>query len=93
MKGMSVRRVWRISAGLAALACASAAPAQTFVHDVNRYRAAKQVCGETFARKLERQPNCTGSCLAAATSQRDRCLAGAERRYRDVLRRELRSRR
>ena len=87
---MSVRRVWRISAGLAAMACASAASAQSFVEEVNRYRSAKQICAEAFARKLERQPGCAGSCLAAATSQRDRCLTSAERRYRDVLRRELR---
>ena len=82
-----------MSAGILAFACASSASAQTFVEEVNRYRAAKQVCAEAYERRLERQRNCVGSCLSAATSQRNRCLAGAERRYRAVLRRELRPRR
>jgi hypothetical protein len=78
---------------MVAFACASAASAQSFVEEVNRYRSAKQVCAEAYERRLERQPNCVGSCLRAATSRRDRCLAAAERRYRAVLRRELRPRR
>ena len=82
-----------MSAGVMALACASAASAQSFVEEVNRYRSTKQVCAEAYERRLERQPNCVGPCLAAATSQRDRCLSAAERRYRAVLRRELRPRR
>ena len=89
-----MKSVSRVLAAIVLLGTATSVAAQSFNSELNRYRVAKFECEEAFRLRLERTRNaCIGQCLTQAEASRDRCLATAEQRYGEALRRALRIRR
>ena len=73
------------------LGTATSVTAQSFNQEMNRYRVSKFQCEEAFRRATE--ANCGQACQTAAVERQARCLAAAEQRYGEALRRALRVRR
>jgi catalase len=86
-----VKSVSRLLAAIVLLGTATSVTAQSFNQELGRYRVAKYECEEAFRRAT--QVNCGQACQTAATERRTRCLATAEQRYGEALRRALRIRR
>lgn len=86
-----MKSVSRLLAAIVLLGTATSVTAQSFNQEMNRYRAAKFDCEEAFRRATA--ANCGQACQAAATERQARCLATAEQRYGEALRRALRIRR
>ncbi len=86
-----MKSVSRILAALIVLGTATSVTAQSFNSEMNRYRVAKLQCEEAFRRATD--ANCGQACQAAAAERQTRCLASAEQRYGEALRRALRIRR
>jgi hypothetical protein len=85
-----VRPTARIGAALLAVSAATAGTAQSFNQAVLRYRAEQRQCAEAHRQQVA--PICDAACRSAAESRHQRCLDASERRYRQVLRRVLRTR-
>jgi hypothetical protein len=75
---------------LAAFGTASAASSQSVNQAILAYRAAQASCAEQYRQRTA--GSCDERCIGAAERGQTSCMAGAERRYRSILRRELRSR-
>ncbi len=89
-----MRRVSKLLVAMILSGTATSVAAQSFNQELGRYRAAKLQCEEAFQLRLEQPRNgCMGQCRVHAEATRDRCLATAERRYGEALRRALRIRR
>lgn len=86
-----MKSVSRICAALLVLGTATSVTAQSFNTELNRYRTSKFQCEEAFRRAT--QANCGQACQTAAAERQTRCLATAEQRYGEALRRALRVRR
>jgi len=86
-----VKSVTRALAAIILLGTATSVTAQSFNQEMNRYRVSKFACEEAFRRATE--ANCGQACQTAATERQTRCLAAAEQRYGEALRRALRIRR
>ena len=66
----------------------AAASAQSINRELVRYQLRQADCRDAFAQRVA--SNCDARCRVAAETRRDRCLAGAERRYVQALRVQLR---
>ncbi len=84
-----MRRIAKLLVGLGVIGAAGAAQAQSFNQEWQRYRASKFECAERHRQRVE--GNCDAICRRAADDRQAHCLAAAERRYEDALRRALRS--